>query len=96
MSRALPHTSGRSNASRRSPSPSDGGRSSGGLGRFWISNADVAAASAIPGAVDAELASDSVMAKRVPHRGHFKRLPGLIPGGRFKMTPHCGTEWSGA
>ena len=52
-----------------------------------MSNAD-GAASANPGAVEAELASDSVTLKRVPHLGHFIRLPGLTLGGRFKMTPH--------
>jgi hypothetical protein len=45
------------------------------------------AASSIPGAVEAELASDSLMTKRVAQRGHFSRLPGLIPAGRFKMMP---------
>jgi hypothetical protein len=28
------------------------------------------------------------MVNLVLHRGHFNRLPGLIPGGRFKMAPH--------
>ena len=42
------------------------------------------AASSRPGAVEAELASRSVITNLVPQRGHFSRLPGLIPGGQVQ------------
>ena len=45
----------------------------------------VGVASSSPGMVEAELASDSEIVNRVPHRGHFNRLPAFAPAGRFKM-----------
>jgi len=42
----------------------------------------------IPGIVEAELASSSEMTNRIPHLGHFNRLPAFAPTGRFKITPH--------
>ena len=87
-SRALPATSGRSKASRKLPSPSEGGRSSAWTGLLGRSNSDVAFSN--PGAVDAELGVGfgDVEAARA-HLGHFKRLPGLTLGGRLRMTPQC-------
>ncbi len=46
-------------------------------------------ASVNPGTVETELASASVTTNRVPHRGHFNRLPALMCSGKFKTTPHC-------
>jgi hypothetical protein len=39
--------------------------------------------------VDAELASSTVMTNRIPHFGHFNRLPAVAAAGRFKIVPQC-------
>jgi len=57
-------------------------------GRLASSWEDAMAASAIPGAVDAELASRSVTSKRLAHFGHFIFLPAATRSGKFKITPH--------
>ena len=85
-SASRPLESGKSNVSRRSPSDVALGRSSTLGGRLSRSN-DVSAASVVPGTVEIELASVSVTTNRVAHRGHFRRLPALMCGGKFKTTP---------